>query len=121
MIKIDPAVKEGQVIYVAMEDLFVKTQPYLIPYKVTKVESDKFYAYNLEVGLRTTERCFNMSTLSHNTGIGYVYQAYLTEKEFWDKVNAEKEKETLKIKIENAIASLSLEELRKINEIIEMT
>lgn len=104
------AIEVNQTIYVHRRNMFSGDEENLTPYTVTKVNTRSIYTkrvgsdYEWRFDKKTLKAC----------DMGISLQAYLTEQEYWDKVNEKREKERLIRDIEGKIKDLSLEGLKQV-------
>lgn len=107
-------IEVGQTIYVNAQTMFLPSKPNLDEYVVTKVNTRSFYAHKKGSDY---ERRFDKRTWQHES-LGELYQAYETEKEYWDLVELAKEKKALRENISRSLPELNIKQLRKIYQII---
>ncbi|MEG9325656.1 hypothetical protein V4C29_24065 [Bacillus cereus] len=113
--------EEGQEVYVSTSGGWVgKSEPNLRKFIVVRANKTSFYANPEGVEDKSPYR-FNQKDLSHNTGWGYHYQAYRTEKEYWDMIERGKEKAQLRKELKDTVDKMSLIELRKLKEVLFVT
>lgn len=110
-----PVITVGQTVFVSFSSWYESSTPNLYEYEVTKVNTRSFYAIRKGSDY---ERRFDLRTLRHEDSFGEVFQAYLSEKTYWNKVKIAEEKQELRSEIEKSLLKLNLNQLRKIKEII---
>ncbi|MCU5431302.1 beta barrel domain-containing protein [Bacillus cereus group sp. MYBK163-2] len=105
-------IEVGQIVYVHVSNMFYNSEPKLIEYIVSKVNTRSFYAHRKGSDYK---RRFDKRKMTHES-LGAIYRAYLTEKEYWDIVNRRKESAELRKELKEQIDSMSLEKLRELKE-----
>jgi hypothetical protein len=109
-------IEVGQTIYVNIRNMFLRSEPKLEEYVVTKVNTKSFYARPKD---SSYEIRFNRKTMKSTSSLGDCYTAYINPNEYWDKVKLEKEKLLLRTEITKSLNELSIEKLRQIKAIID--
>ncbi|HDR7669583.1 TPA: hypothetical protein QCX97_003469 [Bacillus wiedmannii] len=105
-------IEVGQIVYVHVSNMFYRSEPKLMEYIVSKVNTRSFYAHRKDSDY---ERRFDKRKMTHES-LGEIYRAYLTEKEYWDMVDRRKESVELRKKLKEQIDSMPLEKLRELKE-----
>lgn len=107
-------IEAGQKIYVT-EVGFVNSHPNLTEYTVTRVNTVSFYAITEDSKFET--RFDKRKMIGKSTFSDFI--AYLTADEYWNAVKRSKEKKELMAQIGKRLNTLSLNTLRKFDEIIK--
>ncbi len=110
-------IEVGQIVYVHVSNMFYRSEPKLIEYIVSKVNTRSFYAHRKDSDY---ERRFDKRKMTHES-LGDVYRAYLTEKEYWEMVERGKERVQLRKELKETVDKMSLIELRKLKEVLFVT
>ncbi|QTR83177.1 hypothetical protein JC777_00900 [Bacillus cytotoxicus] len=105
-------IEVGQIVYVHVSNMFYSSEPKLIEYIVSKVNTRSFYAHRKDSDY---ERRFDKRKMTHES-LGEVYRAYLTEKEYWDMVDRRKESIELRKELKKQIDIMSLEKLHELKK-----
>lgn len=111
-----PVITVGQTVFVSFSSWYGSSTPNLNEYEVTKVNTRSFYAIRKGSDY---ERRFDLKTLRHEDSFGEIFQAYLSEKTYWNKVKIAEEKKELRSEIEKSLLKLNLNQLREIHSIIK--
>jgi phosphopantetheine adenylyltransferase len=109
------SIEVGQTIYVNIRNIFFPSKPNLTEYVVTKVNRKSFYARRKDSDY---EYRFDKKTMKTEF-LGEIHTAYLDPKEYWDKVELEKERSALCNEIKKHLNNLNIEKLREIKTIID--
>lgn len=110
-------IEVGQIVYVHVSNMFYSSEPKLIEYIVSKVNTRSFYAHRKGSDY---ESRFDKRKMTHES-LGDVYRAYLTEKEYWEMVERGKERVQLRKELKETVDKMSLIELRKLKEVLFVT
>lgn len=113
MAKLIP-INEGQIVYVTRQS-FTGSEPNLSEYIVTKVNGTSFYARKAGSNFDTR---FNRKTFVGESTFDH-HRAYINPDDYWNGVARIKEKKSLKESLSKSIDSMSLADLRKVNELIQ--
>ncbi|AUO14771.2 hypothetical protein [Priestia megaterium] len=110
------SIEVGQVVYVATSNRFMIGEEKLYEYIVTKVNGTSFYARGKDF---KHDQKFSRKTWTDDGGFGFVSKAYETKEQYYRIVELRKERERLKVSIQNSLGKLNISKLREIDELIQ--
>lgn len=107
-------IEVGQTLYVNISGFLYK-EANLKEYTVQKVNTSSVYV--TQEGDKHPIR-LDKRTLTNNNGVLGHYKAYINADDYWNKINRVKERQDLAIIIKEKISSLSLEQLKEVELLI---